>query len=368
MTIIIYFILVILGLRKKKSKIIFCAILLFMWCMFTFCYGMTDDITYMNKYNNIDIGKSSTEIIYRLIIVGCNKIGFNFTGFRGVTGFISLLLIGVTIWKRAKYPNMIMLLFILCPFPIYTVQIRSMLASSVVIFAVPLLIEMDEEREIVVLGLSKQDIQFILLILIATCIHTQSLFWLLFILVRKVNTKNSIVYMLIINFMLGFIITPSFLVKIFNVFGAGNRIAEYLTLAYKLSDYRKYGPVLYIIFASIMVITSCMYILRHKKIFEYNNKIERLLNLNILMLSILSVFFRYTPEIYRIQETSLIINYLYLSNTLNKFSMSGIKKKDLKMLAFIICLCIGYLWLSVLHYMTDSVWIPFWFNNTLFEL
>ena len=339
--------------------------MVFIWCMFSFCYGMVDDVTYMNKYYNIDLFDGSTELLYKLLIIVCNKIGLDFAGFRAVEGAILVTFVGMTVWRFAKYPNIVLLLFFLCPFPAYTVQMRSALANSIVIWGTQYLFVEDSNEKTIIGRITISDFKYVICILIATFIHTQSLFWLLFICAKKLTLRTNTVVTILVNIMIYFVFTPSFLVHIFNLFGAGNRINAYLTVAYALSTYRKYGPILYIVFASAISIFACNFIPR--KIIEKKEKdnLDILLNLNILMLSIVSIFMRYTPEIYRIQEASLLLNYIYLSNCIKKINTHKMRKVDFVLLALIVLLCVGYLYLSVMHYMYSAIWIPFWHNNSL---
>ena len=340
-------------------------LLLLMWCVFAFNHDMLDDAAYLSRYNNIELYKSSTEILYRYLIIICNRFGLDYIGFRAVSGAIMIILLGKGIWDRAQYPNIVLLLFFFYPFTIYVVQIRSALASAVVFYGSQYLFNNCSYEKKCIWILTKSDLLYILYVIIAAFIHTQSIFWLLFLCGKKLKLKTNVEIMLFVNVCFGVVLTPMFLKKIFNIFGGGNKISEYLTSAYANSSYRKYGPILYIIFAAVLTIFACVYILRRKDVFDGKGQITTLLNVNILMLSVIGIFFRYTSEIYRIQEGSLIINYLYVSNCLKGLSIRKIRLADLKIFAIVAILCTGYLYLSVLHYMTDSVWIPFWFNNSL---
>lgn len=367
MTFLIFAILVALSLVFGKSKTVFNLILLFMWCMFTFCYGMVDDATYMAKYNGYS-NQGSVEVIFRFLIKFCNSMGLNFAGFRGTIGLVFIVLIGYVVWKTAKHPNFVLILFFLYPFTMYTVQIRSALANAILTVALTYLFKPETKNRIKLpfAGIEDNDLKYIILVLIATCIHTQSFFFIIFLLVKKNSTKNIVKLTVLMNLVIGFVITPGMIVKVLNMFGAGNRLAEYLTVAYKMSSYRKYGPILYIVFAAVVSCGTCIYLLKLKINDFDRKKIEVLLKINILSLSILAIFFRYTPEIYRIQEGILLTNYIYLTNEFRSATMLKIRKRDFKLGGYVILLCVGYLWLSVLHYLSGDVWIPFWYNNTLF--
>lgn len=366
MTIIIFLFLLSLSFYRKNSKIVFFMILAFMWAVFTFCYDMPDDKAYMSRYNNIESWKESTEILYRILIIICNKAGLDFTGFRGVTAILIVILTGSTILKFSNYPNIVALLFFICPYPMYVTQIRSALAVAVFIFGCRYLICEDNSYKSF-LGLNINDIKFILVVLIGACIHTQSLGWIVLLIAKKFDLRKTVVFTIVFNIFIMFIITPQNLAKIFNIFGAGNRINAYLTEAYAASSYRKYGPVLYIIFTAFITIYACLYILNRKKKFLNISDINLGLKINIVLLCILSIFMRYTPEIYRIQEGVTLINYILLTNTLNKynFTLKRMSKSNLEVFSMVVVYCAGYLFLSTLHYLSEAVWMPFWFNNSI---
>lgn len=364
MTVIIFLILSILSFYKKNSKLVFIMILAFIWLIFTFCYGIPDYDAYMNRYNNIELWSGSTEILYRILIVICNKAGLSFVGFRGITAMLIIILIGSTILKLSSYPNIVALLFFICPYPMYVVQIRSALAVAVFIFGCRYLICEDDKHKSY-LGLSINDLKYIIVVLIGTCIHTQSLGWLVLLIAKKFNLRKTVIFTIVFNIFIMFVITPQNLARIFNIFGAGNRINAYLSKAYSISSYRKYGPILYIIFTAFITICACLYILNRKKRFLNISDIKLDLKINIVLLCIISLFIRYTSEVYRIQEGVTLLNYILLTNTLKKhnFSYKRISKSNLEILSIVIVYCIGYLFLSTLHYLSQEVWIPFWFNN-----
>ena len=362
----IYLLFVILGIFFKKSRPLSCFILVFMWIVGTFCYGNADDSVYINRYSHPELWVSYTEYGFNTIIYICKYIGLSYTEFKGVVFAIEIVLIGSTVLKYAKYPNLVLLLYFICPFPLNVTQIRSSLATSVMIFACRYLFEDSDKNKI-----HLNDLKFIICIFLASLIHTLSILWFVLILAKKWDLKKISIFTLLFNMAIYFVITPQFILKIVSLFGAGRRIGAYLTLEYARSSWRHRGPVIYVLFVALTILLMTTYFEKNKYIHRNlsDMEIQRLYlckKINMLLLILVSIILRYTAEVTRVQEGIAIINYTLISNCINSKSFK-LTQSNLVVLLSIIAFGLLYLWLIILYYLTDLVWIPFWFNNTFFE-
>lgn len=374
MTIAIYAALVIATFLKKKSKLITWLIFLFMWIMGAFCVGIADEPIYMSRYNNPGLWLSVTEYGFQIIISFCHALGLNYTGFRGVVIGIEIILVGITVLRYAKYPNIVLLFFIICPFPLNVAQLRSSLATSVMIFSLRFLID-ENERKTMMLKLNVNEVLFILCILMATLIHTSSVVWLTLLIAKKWNTRKVWIFTLIFNFAIYFVITPVFLQKIATMFGAGVRMSAYLSAEYAASEWRHRGPAIYVLFVWAITLAT-IYFVNHTRslktaLLPTDTKLLALcVNINVVMLILVGVILRYTSEFTRIQEGITVFNFIVLTNCLNglKFTNKKISISNLKLIEFILLYLVVYVLLIIIHYLNDSVWIPFWFGNTVLHL
>lgn len=374
MTIAIYIGLVIASILKKKSKVITFLILLFMWTMGTFCVGIADEDIYYSRYTSPWLWSSVTEYGFNLLINICRTLRLSYTGFRGVIIGLELLLIKSTVCKYAKYPNLVLLMLLICPYPLNMAQLRSSLATAVIIFSLRYLIE-DNKYRTKLLKIKLNDLLFAAFILIAALIHASSILWLLLLIAKKCNTREIVIFVIIFNIFVYFLISPDILYRILMLFKIGERIGAYLTPEYASSVWRHKGPVVYVFFVSSITLVIINYISHREYLRHALTPMDEILlslcrNINIVMLALVAIVLRYTSEVTRIQEGITVFNYIVLTNSLNRSGLgySRLSKGNLYLLLLICFYLVVYVYLLIIHYLTDSVWIPFWFGNSLLHL
>lgn len=367
MVIAIYCLLLILSLLFQKSKGLMYAILVFMWILGTFCYGTADDSVYLSRYNSPQLWNAHTEYGFAFIIQICRLLNLPFIGFKGVVFLIETTLVGSTVIKYSRHPKLVLLLFIVCPYPLLVVQIRSSLAASIMVFSCRYLLDNEKRKEWIA------NAKFILGIILAALVHTSAIMWLLLFVIKKLDTKKTIIFAIVTNVIIYFILKPNRIASLISIFGAGNRIRQYLSSAYATSEWRHVGPAIYVIYVSAFMLLflfkykSKCHIRNITRIDTEANQLEFIKKANIIFLVLVSIILRYTSEVTRIQEGFMVINYIYLTNCIStdRFSLKRISNKNLSKLSTIVLFVGIYAGLILLHYLMDLVWIPFWFNNSL---
>lgn len=374
MIIWIYLALLLASFLKKKSKLLYIVIILFMWSVATFCTNIADESIYLSRYTNPHLWSGVTEFGFHWIILMCNKIGLSFVGFKGVVYAIQLLLIGKTVSKYAKYPNLVIMIYFVCPFPINVAQMRNALATAIMIYSVRFLLQTDK-KEKKLFGFSLYDIKYILCIFTASLIHTASIIWIILIIAKKYSVKCNVYFMLVFNTLVCVALRPHYLIKITSLFGAGTRIVAYFSTEYQMSEWRHLGPIVYVLFAAAITLLACLYIKRKKSVADNKKTENELVNINlcfkmnIITMSILGIMLQYTSEVIRIQEGIMIINYMLITNSIdeNLFSVRKLSHTNLIIFGIVVFYVVVYMWLSILLYLTETVWLPFWFNNTFWS-
>lgn len=367
MVIATYILLIILSLLFPKSKKVTYLILVFMWVVGTFCYGHADESIYFSRYTAPDLWKSYTEYGFAFIIQACRILNFSFVGFKGIVFLIETILVGNTVIRYSKHPKLVLLLFIICPYPLFVVQMRSSLAASIMVFSCRYLLDLPINKK-------TNYIKYSIGIVCATLIHTSALLWMLLLVAGILNTRKTIIFTVVSSFVICFIVTPFWIAKIISCFGAVNRIGQYLTSAYADSEWRHFGPAVYIVYVATFTLLF-LYYCQNKTVYNKVQKIEmKQLNLikkiNIIMLVLLSIILKYTSEVTRIQEGFMVVNYVYITNCINlkKFSFKKLSVSNMKRLTLIIAFILIYTYLMLIHYLMDLVWIPFWVNNSFLNL
>lgn len=366
-------IILVIDLYAKKSKTLFAITFFFLWILMAFTYGNADYNVYVSRYTDLDVWTSQTEFLFGLLIYISNWIGLSFQAYKAVISLIILLLISFTIWKDARYPNTVMAFYILFTFPMDVAQIRNALATAIMIYFLHYLI-IEDKKEQKKMWFTKNEWFFIFGILLATLVHTASLFWILLLVARRLNTKSVVVFTIFFNIAFSTILSPKLISWIASKFGASMRINAYVSIAYKSTrDYLLRGALIRTVFFGVVIILLLSYLVYNKKTGQklYADNIETLktaLNCNIIMMSIISFMVVYTPEIYRMQIGISILNYIVITNCMKKSVRLQVPVWNLKLGSALMGFTLINMYLLIVHNNFTSVMLPIFMNNAFFDL
>lgn len=121
-----------------------------------------------------------SEIGFRFLAYLGNVIGLSYQLFRTLVAIIGLLLIQKTILDFTKKYNLVFLLYFIYPFILDVIQIRNFLAASIVVFSLRFIIKNSR----------KDDVKYLIAILIAASVHSVSVFFIPFILIKNFTIKQ----------------------------------------------------------------------------------------------------------------------------------------------------------------------------------
>lgn len=356
------------GLIVKRSRTLYILSILFLWVLMTFTYGNADEGVYLSRYTTPELWANNTEYLFSFLIDVCRKLGLNFFAFKGVTAAIEITLVGKTVWKLSKYPNVVLLFYFLSSFAYNVTQIRFALASSVFIYSIQYLFK--DNTTYKSNFFSSNELKYIVGVIIAAFIHTSAVIWLVLLIAKKCNIKTTVIFTIIFNILIIFNISPSFISDFLQGFGAEGRMTAYLSSAYQNSSFRTFGQLKLVLFAAILEIIICAYILKNKNYFENINQIDLIFKMDIIILIIIGFIVKYTPEVYRLQESLFLINYIILMNAIPSDSFLKVKTKIPIFIIenFILILLIGLSYLELYSSSNFfSVWKPLFSNNLLFN-
>lgn len=180
MTYLITIILCISGLVWKKSKILFMLLLVWMWILFGWNTDNVDYANYVYLYNTEpSLTEFNYEFGYRLICAAGNMLGLEYQQFLIPISAIGLILIASTIKKYSENPCYVLSLYLITTFFVNVIQIRSFLASAIIIFAIRYLVERSKVNNII----------YVTFTLIASTIHFSALFYLAFVFITIIKKK-----------------------------------------------------------------------------------------------------------------------------------------------------------------------------------
>ena len=364
---------VILSFCFKKSKAVFIFAFLFAWLIMAFVYGNADEVIYISRYANSSIWIGQTEFIYAMIIRLFRVFRLSFYQFKAVITLVQLLLVSSTIRKYAKYPAFVLMLYMIYPFALNVSQMRNALATAIVIFALQFILTEDVNSDIKIWLFTKNDLLFILFIFIASGVHTVSLFWILLLVAKKISLKATIIFTLIFNLFFAFVFTPENLLKIFSLFGAMERMANYLTREYRRLYQTVYfhSAIIRVSAYAIMIIILLIWLKKTSKKAENTVMLDYAIKANVIILCIVSVMTQYTTEIYRVQEGLTILNYIVICNSIKSSTKGNMvtTPKNIMINIGLFLFAIINLWMIALrdNSMLQSVIRPLFDNNLFFE-
>ena len=193
---LLYFLVIVLAFLKPRNRVVTVLLYTFLVLIFGLNNHHLSDITnhdFINYFTMYDIesynSERSVEIGFRWIIVQLNSYGFNFNTFRIFIGLIGYYLILDTLKLYTKWNNYVLLLYLIYPFINDVIQIRNFLSMSIVIFS----------TRYIFFKKKYSDVKFISLIVLASTIHITSVFYVFFLVVKKIHTDYLFKYVLVLT-------------------------------------------------------------------------------------------------------------------------------------------------------------------------
>ena len=238
---IVYYLLSILGIFKKNSKVLTVLMIAIMWIVFGLCTYNGDFGNYEWIYKNIQDPNywSEFELLFNIMMYVCNIIGLSFIQFRMVFGAIFIIVLYITIRKYTENTSEVLGMFMIFPFLYFTSVIRSGLASVLVALAF---------YEITA-GRNKKKL-FWILIFIAVFIHYTSIAFVIYYYLRNKKYQNksfiivfTIVLAVLILYYTGFIYNIMSLI-----------ITNQRTLKWFAPSMQKVNFIVYLVIISIVVL------------------------------------------------------------------------------------------------------------------
>lgn len=180
----------VLGLLKRRSRIVSVLIVLAMWVLMGLNTMNADYIQYQYLYDYKMADASGINAGYLAAEQIAWFFGLDFLQFRMLFAAVGLILIALFIRRYSESPNAVLSLYVLLPFMYDVVQFKFFLAASVAIFSMRFLI--DKSRF--------YGIKFLVGIAIASLIHPAAFLFAAFsigLLERKFAFKTSLFIMFV---------------------------------------------------------------------------------------------------------------------------------------------------------------------------
>lgn len=312
------------------------ALILFMFNLITkYNYSFPDYINYYNAYETVGSlgvnGYNQMEIGFRVLCLLFSKLGLAYDQFYLVLVIFSLFLIFRTISFFSEKKSFVLLMYIIFPFLLDLVQIRYLLASSLILYATKYLTTKFKRRYIFV---------YLIFNIIAITIQVTTAYYLVFVLAKFFNQKNvikvSAVGMIIVAILsgkLGTLLT--------------NNVLTSHYVAYVGNTIRPVGA-LSIMFLMLLNLIS-LYKFTSRFADDRKNFGALILRLNTLVLPIMPLFFINT-DIFRISRSLLLLNNCIFLNSIVNF-----QKKDSELLVYYFMFIISFLGIVYIFLINSNI-------------
>ena len=300
MVILIIIIFMIFNNQDKKS--LFILLSLVPLTLMVFNIDTPDRHNYMSLYESVALGqfRDYSEIGMQIIIYIMTKLNVSFEVFINIFYLVALFLLARFMFRWSSRPSLVLLLYIIYPLFLDIVQIRTLMATAIVLNALDFLKEKNRSNLI----------KYILLVLFAGSIHNSAYFYLLYVFVffstKILSILASIalvVFVVLQTFLIDYIReTFPFLVTQLNRYTTQN-ISEASTFV--------------LIVSYIVNICACIFYVNYIKKNKYpDEKIldsEIILNINIISICLIP-FTLFALEFMRLYRMVMILNYTIVGN------------------------------------------------------
>ena len=175
----------------KDSRILFCVLFSFLLVMFGLNYANPDYMAYENIYK---MSGGGYEPLFALACTFFSSLHLSFQGMLFCWSAIGLALIASTVLLYSPYPSFVFALYLIYPFCMDIVQIRSFMAGAIIIYSLRFIIRYhkDDRHE------KKEILFFALAVLIATGIHYSAVLYGILLLLFCDIERSGIVMKIII--------------------------------------------------------------------------------------------------------------------------------------------------------------------------
>lgn len=355
MQVLTFFILLILGIKFKKTKTVFFLQGLWMWLFIGFNTGGVDYEINKSIFQNANLTNFGGDSLAQAISYLFRNNGFSFMFYNAVTVLVAIIIIMYVIYKSTENCALVFSFCLIYPLIDFTIQKRYFLAMSFVVLALYFYLKDSLKNKLI----------FAALIIVAFGLHSSTIVYLIFLLVDFIPKKyRTVVLLVIAAILLGSLDYLPILLNKFN-FLPQAKINLYF---YEL---RKNSSIFKSLFWILWQLLNYMLLLYfNKKISKDGNildSMENAIELNKHALVILP-FYAFDPVFTRLYRP--IVLYIYIA--ISSLFISK-KQKNKETYYFFVCELLMTLCSFIIFYVITGLGfyeqvIKLFENNAFFEL
>lgn len=350
---------VLLSFIFRSSKIVAFLFFVFLWICFGWSGENADTEIYLYRYKYYKTISSTTEPLFTYLIDLGHKLNLDYDSFLILVSFLYLILLTVFVKKlQIRYVMLPFLFFLVYPFIMSVVIVRFTMAAGLIIYAFSFLLIPQKYGWL----------KYSLLVILATLIHSSSIFFLIFLLVNKISLKKTVFRSVI--FLIFFLFASTLIKNVISAdvlflsdkIGAVNAEVENME---KTSFNYYFGTITRTVIAIVFFFYIYFrYYKTNKDLYapRIQNIIDLSLKFNIIFFSSIGLYF-ISVDFSRLLFPILFLNYCVYALIIER------SKFKIFIIILVLISCFLELYLLILRYdfMIKAVFDPFLNNNKLFE-
>ena len=305
-----------------------------MWFLSSFCGDNADYTIYKIRYMGYQDSSNVLESGFSLYVRLCHLLHFDFRMFLIVTYAAIYIMLSWFVLKNVKKPNMFLFPYSISVFFIDYLQIRNYIAFSLILIGLHYFIKDNT---------SKANMVFIVMVVVASMFHFACIFYLLFLLVKKVNINDLVLWIVIFDIIGVLFLRPKTVFFICKLFIGERKANQILNFNTQLVEGSENGMKFVLKYYIVIIVTCCVmwlvsYVFRQKKIHTaflsfrsvQNPVSEKIVCLKkcVLMCLLILPALLYNVEIYRLQRNSVLIFYALIAMYCNAYGKNKLIYRD----------------------------------------
>ena len=307
---IITILFILINILMRDSKYLFVVDFVFLFILLGLSDGSYDTLIFFNRYIDPERYSDFTEILFNGIIKFFHLLNFNYRQFMMAVSFIELIMLFVFIKKHTKNVCFVIGVFMIFPMLHSFEQLRFLMGFIIVLtVGIDSLLKSKKNHTII----------YCISVLIATLIHSSCIFFMLFILAKKFNTKTIIKITIFTTIILSTIGIRPEMLKIIG-FIIGDSKLEIVTRIQKGQE-GQFGCSCLSTLVFLEYLVYYLYINNKTDKLGINksdlDNINLVLKFNIISIIAIPLIYIFSTAFMRIAVFLLILNYVFISKSLD---------------------------------------------------
>lgn len=285
---------------------------IFMFPLMAFVTTNADKVAYVRLYQQIDsiTGIGYTDPGFGLLMYIGNVLGFDYNGFLIFLTIIGLFFIVMVLKKISRCPAIVFACYFVFVFPVYTIQIRSFIAETVLYIMIVEIINREEFDLI----------KFFILLTLSTLFHASSFFYILLLFVVFIKSSRKLI--LLVTLSMAAISESYYILSFIPIPMIQEKSQYYLIYRESMS-----GAVVFLLVAYVFLLGAIYLLTRKTYDKKWRIRMEKLLRINLIGIIACALVLVFNSNFYRIIRVIFIVDIIIMANKYFETYFVSLKKR-----------------------------------------